>query len=749
MAAPFSNKLKGDGDMRKLMWFTIGFAVACLLCAYFWIDAHLVAAFAGCLGASLIALLLGRRYDWLRRVGAVVLGLGIGFGWYQGYTTLYLNPALELDGKTMEITALCADYSYQTDYGTAVDAYVDRDGRTYRARVYVRGNPEMEPGDLIMGDFRFAITAPGGEKSNTCHQSEGTFLLAYQASDARLGKVSDKQLRDYPAIWRGRIIHMIDTHFPPDAAGFAKALLLGDRRDFDYETNTAFKVSGISHIVAVSGLHVSILFALVYALGFHNRWLMALLGIPALIFFAAVAGFSPSITRACIMQILMILAMCVEREYDPPTALAFAALVMLAVNPLTILSISFQLSVGCMAGIFLFREPIAEWMKERMPRRLANGIAVTLSAMSLTTPLVAWYFGTVSLVGALTNLLVLWVVSFIFYGITAVCLLSLFWTAAANGLAWVIAWPIRYVLGLSRLLAKFPLAAVYTESVYIVLWLVFCYVLLLVFLCSFKKRPGTLLCCGVLGLAISLCLSWGEPLLDDCRVTVLDVGQGQSVILQSEGKTWLVDCGDSSDAKAADKAAETLLSQGVFRLDGIILTHYDRDHSGGIAHLLTRIPADIVFLPDAPDTDGLGAPIEALADETYFVSADLNVAYGDTFMTIFGPARMDSDNESGLCILFRAANCDILITGDRSAFGEGLLLRRAELPELEILVAGHHGSASSTSVELLAATNPAVAAISVGKNSYGLPSDEVLERLASIGCIVYRTDRDGDIIFRR
>ena len=734
--------------MRKLMWFAIGFAAAMAACAWFWVDSYVIAAAVGCLLFFVPAWILGLRYDWLRRGSAVLLGLAVGFGWYQIYSISYLDPALALDGTTAQITAQCADYSYSTNYGTAVDAWVELDDKTYKARVYVNGTPEMEPGDLIMGEFRFAVTAPGGEKANSYHQGEGTFLLAYQENDARLGKVSDKPIRVLPAIWRQKIIETIDTHFSAEAAPFAKALLLGDRRDMDYETNTAFKVSGISHIVAVSGLHVSILFAMVFTLGLHNRWLTAAFGIPALLLFAAVAGFSPSITRACIMEMLMILALCVEREYDPPTALAFAVLVMLAANPLTILSVSFQLSVGSMAGIFLFREPIAEWLKERMPKAIANGIAVTLSAMGLTTPLVAFYFGTVSLVSPLTNLLVLWVVNFIFYGIMAVCLLALFWPAAASLTGWVVAWPIRYVLLTAKAASKFPLAAVYTESIYIVLWLVFVYVLLFVFLCSFKKRPGTLLCCGVLGLVMAIGISWGEPMLDDCRVTVLDVGQGQSIILQSGGRSWLVDCGGSDDEGAADKAAETLMSQGIFRLDGILLTHYDRDHSGGIAHLLTRIPADAVFLPDVPDVDGVGTAIAALADQTVYVTDDLIISYDETNMTVFGPALTDSDNDSGLCILFSAANCDILITGDRSGFGERMLLRQTKLPQLEILIAGHHGAASSTCEELLIATDPAIVAISAGRNPYGHPTAEFLERLAAHGCTVYRTDEDGDLIFR-
>ncbi|MBQ9148810.1 MAG: DNA internalization-related competence protein ComEC/Rec2 [Oscillospiraceae bacterium] len=746
--------------MRKLMWFTIGFTAASFLCAYFWIDTELLWLAGFFVVAFMSLMVFGREAGALRRIGAVCLGIAVGFGWYGAYASFYLRDSVNLDGNTGSVTIQCVDYGYETSYGTAVDGMMPLNNKVYRVRVYLNGKPEIEPGDIIQGEFSFRVTAPGGEKGATYHQGEGIFLLAYQQSDAKLGKISRMPFWCYPAFLREGLISLIETHFPADAAAFAKALLLGDRSDIDYATNTAFKVSGISHIVAVSGLHVSILFSLLYTLMLRRRWLVALLGIPALLLFAAVAGFTPSITRACIMQILMILALCFEREYDPPTALSFAVLAMLVVNPLVVTSISFQLSVGCMAGIFLFREPIYNWLGakigcdkkdryQKLRRGFASGVAVTLSAMTLTTPLVAWYFGAVSLVGVVTNLLVLWVVSFIFYGIMLVCLAGVVWPTVAGILAAIITIPIRYVLTVSKVLAAFPLAAVYTKSVYVVAWLILCYILLLVFLCSRKRRPGLLLCCGVLGLCLALTASWVEPMMHRCRMTVLDVGQGQSIILQSEGKTYLVDCGGSDDEAAADMAAETLMSQGIFRLDGIILTHYDRDHAGGIANLLTRIPADTLFLPDAPDSDGVTAPMLALADSAMYVDENMVLSYGGTNLTIFGPARTDSDNESSLCVLFQAANCDILITGDRSDFGERLLLREAELPPLEILVAGHHGSKSSTSVELLQATWPSIVVISVGENPYGHPQEELLARLAEHGCIVYRTDEDGSITFRR
>ena len=123
--------------------------------------------------------------------------------------------------------------------------------------------------------------------------------------------------------------------------------------------------------------------------------------------------------------------------------------------------------------------------------------------------------------------------------------------------------------------------------------------------------------------------------------------------------------------------------------------------------------------------------------------------FGSTKFTLYPPIVPDSSNEGSLAVLFQRENCDILITGDRSALGERLLLKESVLPKLDILVAGHHGSKDATCEELLAATNPEIVVISVGRNSYGHPATETLERIESFGCMVYRTDSDGTIIFRR
>lgn len=744
--------------MRKLMWFTIGFGAACVLCAYLWLTQGLWFPILILAAAFVAAVLVSRRVKWFRCVAAVCLGCAAGLLWFQLYSTYYLSLAAELDGKLADTTAYCTDYSYETDYGTAVEGVLRLQGKPVRAKFYVEGKIAMEPGDVLQGLFEFRVTTPDGADEPTAHQGKGIFLLAYQEEDAELLKLAQPPKWTFAARLKHSLLEILDAYFPGDAAPFAKALLLGDRSGIDYETNTAFKLSGISHVIAVSGLHVTILFTLISILCFKRRWLVALFGIPVLALFAAVAGFSPSITRACIMQCLMIVSMLLNKDYDGPTELAFSCLVMLIANPLVITSVSFQLSVGCMIGIFLFNRSIFDYLMDKLPgkkrfpklkRWFSGSVSVTLSAMVMTTPLVALYFGAVSLVGVLTNLLTLWVISFIFYGIMLVCILSTFWVAAASFAASVIALPIRYVLAVSRLLAAFPLSAVYTASVYIVLWLVFCYILLGAFAFAPKKKPVQLFCCAVIGLCLALGASWLEPLTDSCRMTVLDVGQGQCILLQSEGKTYLVDCGGSDGEEAADTAAERLLSQGVFRLDGMILTHFDADHSGGAAYLLSRIPADTLFVPDSSDEDGVLGQLAPLVDQMVEVNDNIMLTYGGTELSIFGPVVPDSGNESSLAILFQHEKCDILITGDRSDFGERMLLRTSDIPELDILVAGHHGSKHSTCEELLTATMPKIAVISVGENHYGHPTQEVLDRLAAIGCTVYRTDMHGNIVFRR
>ena len=331
------------------------------------------------------------------------------------------------------------------------------------------------------------------------------------------------------------------------------------------------------------------------------------------------------------------------------------------------------------------------------------------------------------------------------------CVGVLIWIPLGQGIGWLISWPVRYVLWVAGWLAEFPLAAVYTDSIYIFAWIVIAYLMLAVFFVTKKKHPGLTVLAVLVTFLISIGLSWLEPQLDDIRVSVIDVGQGQSILIQQKEETYLVDCGGSHTGVTADTVANYLLSQGIFSLDGVILTHYDADHAGSVLDLLTSVDADKIYMPDVIDSNGIRDSIEMRYPEKVSLIADAVTLELDSGKFTLYPADFTvDDNESSLCVLFQAENCDILITGDRSSAGERTLLKQVDLPKLELLIAGHHGSHTATSADLLYATRPTAVAISVGKNNrYGHPRQEMLDRLSRFGCEVYRTDLQGTILFRR
>ena len=746
--------------MGTLTLFVIGFAAGCVFCAAGLTTAWIVVLMVLLAAVFGTALYFRKKLPWLKSAAVGIAGAFFGLGWFLLFQLFYLNQAIAMDGKTEEVVIQVSGYSDHSEYGGMVDGYVRLDGKPYQVRVYLDEYTELAPGDEISGSFRFRVTTDDGENIATYHQGKGIFLIAYQEEKITVTACEKTPIWFLPMKLRMAVNELLWRLFPEDTYAFAQALLLGNTEGLGYETDTAFKLSGIRHVVAVSGLHVSILYGMIGILTGKKRVITAIVGMPLLLVFAAVAGFTPSVSRACIMVGLMMIASLFDREYDPPSALSFAVLVLLLINPLAITSAALQLSAASVCGIFLLGTPINSWIRsgldgfkilgKKLPGWISGSVSVSLSATILTTPFSAWYFGAVSLVSVLTNLLTLFVISFAFYGIFGVCLLGLVWEAGAAFLAELVSWPIRYVLAVAKFLGGLPLAAVYTRNPYMILWLVLLYALLATFLLSKKKRIAELGCCAVIGLCLALVLSWTEPLLDECRVTVLDVGQGQSVLLQSEGRTYLVDCGGDRDDETADIIAETLLSQGIDRLDGIIITHCDRDHCGSLWYLLSRIETDMLVIP-AVDSENISTFAHEKTDGLLIrAEEDFEIRWGDAGITVYVTAFAPESNENSLCILFSTENCDILITGDRSEYGERRLLRHTELPQVDVLIAGHHGSRHSTCVELLEAVQPEIVIISAGaRNPYGHPAEETLDRLEEAGCDILRTDLSGTVIFRR
>ncbi len=742
--------------MRKLAIFSCAFATAAA--AYVWLLPPKVALLCTLALGIVTALLFLRRGKLILRARIACIAAAVGLLWSWGYEMLKIEPMRELCGEDVSVTATVSGYPEETSYGCRVETSIN--GGTML--LYLNDNYTwLKPGDKITVCAEVADVSRGsGESENLYFQSKDISLLAFQNDEPVVTVSEEIPIKYLPTHWAHLIAQRITKLFPSDTEGFMRALMMGDKSGISYSVQNQMSITGLAHVFSVSGMHVSLLVGFFMML-LNRKRLAAVCGVAAMFVFAAMLGFSPSVTRAVIMNTVLLLAPIVKRENDPATTLSFALLVILLGNPWAIASLSLQLSFLAMAGIFLFASKIHVRIVQCFPfregtllhsllRNAAVGVATSLSATILTMPLMAVTFGSVSVIAPLSNLLLLNLVSFLFTAGFVILLAGVI-TPLGTMLAWLVSWPIRLVLLAVKWLSKIPFAAVYTDSEYVAAWLIFVYLMLTVFLVFRSKRKLRHLLLAV--TAAFLC-AVGFAMLDvpQSSFTMLDVGQGQSILAQSGNFTVMVDCGGDSGDADGEYAARRLLMWGQSHLDALILTHYDDDHTCGFEQLLDRVKIDHLFLPDISDDSGRKEEILLAAQKEQvnicFVTQDMTIETDGARVEIMMPVSDSSDNE-GLCALMSLGECDILITGDMSIASEYRLIQTHQLPEVEVLVAGHHGSKYSTSEVLLQRTKPQTVLISVGKNTYGHPSQQVLERIAAIGAEVYRTDLCGDITIMR
>ncbi len=747
--------------MRKLARVCFAFAAAIALSVYVGAGTWLLLAGLGCAAGAVCLWLRKESYG----IALVLVGFALGCAYGTWYYTHDLAPLKRLAGQTQTVTVELRQTPEATQNGWRAVAKLQPGGD----RVLFYGSAEypldqsLSLGDTLDCLARIQDSRLRYDQEDDYYQAKDISLILYQRGAARVTKAEEVPWDLLPAVLGERFKSALDALFPSQTAGLLRALLTGDRAGLSDLVKSDLSRSGISHVVAVSGMHVAILISILFFLTGKWRRLTSLIGCPVILCFMAVTGFSPSVVRAGIMQILLLLAPLLGRENDVPTALGFSLALILLENPWAIASISLQLSYSAVIGIYLFtgrlyRAMTGRTVKGRLLRALQNYIASTVAATFgatvFTTPLVAFYFGSISLMTLFTNLLVLPAVSGCFtFGLLAVLLGAVFPLGGR-----ILAAPAellgRYILAVIRLVARVPFAAVSTEHACILAWLIFSYGLFGLVLCKRGAKPKLApVCCVALALICSLFAMMILSRRGNSSITALDVGQGQCIAARCGSFSALIDCGGSSAGGAGERAAQFLEQSGQLSLDVLMLSHYDLDHTGGLEHLLYRVDVRLLLLPDVPDAQGMREHIEQLAasygTQVQYVTSDTIITFPGGSLSVFAPVSHASDNAASLCALFSAEGLDALVTGDLDIPGEYRLLSQKRLPQLDVLVAGHHGSATSTGQTLLEQTSPRAVLISVGYNSYGHPSGAVLQRIAGAGAAVYRTDQCGDITIWR
>jgi len=765
--------------MRKLAIFSFSFAAAVFGANYLLADGAVLLSGAFCLvlGLAFALMYRGRRARrGLLRWTLIWFGLALGLLWTALYSRVFFQPARDLDGRTVLFTAVVADWPQEEERGCSVPVRGDTEsGTAVSAILYTDGQGAgLRPGDRIstvarctLGDRTFA-----GEKI-TYYTAKGIFLRAQAYGQLNILRPESVPPRYWPALWARVVKRGIDQAFPADVAPLIRALVTGNRDSLTDQFTTSLQRTGLSHTVAVSGMHLAFLAGMVSLVLGRGKRSTALLTILWVMVFCGVAGNTPSVVRAAVMIILLQLAPLLGRERDSATALASALLILLLWNPFSAAHVGLQLSFGAVGGILLVSDRIqdglltwlgldrrrkgrlARWLV-KIPRFCVSVLSATLGASVLTVPLVALYFQSFSLIAPLSNLLTLWAVALLFLAGLLLGTLEM----ALPGLGAVLAIPFtvlaRWMMDTVQILGRLPLAAVPLTSVYYRMWIVFlCALVGGALAVKGRKRPVIPLCAGVFTLTASVLLTALSFRCGVLTASVLDVGQGQSVLLGTGDFLTLVDCGGDGPDNAGDVAADRIQALGRGRLDLLVVSHCHADHANGVPQLLRRLDVSVVALPDVEEESPLRREIMDLArargTEVWLIREDTRIQLeGDRNIVLFPPLGQGTDtNELGLTALISAGDFDVLITGDMGGEVERLLLDHGDLPDIELLVAGHHGSRASTTQGLLDRVRPELAVISVGKNNrYGHPARETLERLAASGAELYRTDLQGTVTVR-
>src|SRR6266436_1649699 len=520
----------------------------------------------------------------------------------------------------------------------------------------------------------------------------------------------------------------------PEVQDFLSGIVLGLRHQTPEDIEEPFQQTGTLHLFAVAGLHVGIVAALLWMLAMvarlSRKWSAALI-IPLLLFYAAITGLHVSSIRAAVMSSILLGGLFFERKVFVLNSLAAAAFFLLCWNTNELFSTGFQLSFAVVGAIILFADPLAGFLQRwtapdpflprsllRGPQRwlhasfewLCRGTGVSLAAWLGSLPLVLWYFYIVTPISLVANLIVVPIAFFIL----AIALLSLLSTPLLPGLAvifnnanWLLA---QLVIGIVQFLAHVPGGHFYVE------------------------HPR-----------------WPEKLV--AKITVLDVGAGAAVHLQTGSPNWLFDCGNERTYQRVVR--EYLHWAGINRLSGLLLTHGDALHLGGTAQLLDDFPQIRVVDNAAPDHSGVHRRLQRLFQErgikldNLFARDSFSLSRDVTAHVLFPPRNFSSptaDDQAYVIHLIVAPATWILFMSDSGIKTEQALLASGLNLQSDIIIKGQHHSGESGSDAFLDATRPRlIIATSRDFPGYERINDAWVENILKRGIKLFRQDDAGAV----
>lgn len=577
--------------------------------------------------------------------------------------------------------------------------------------------------------------------------------------------------------------------------GIIGAIILGDKTDLDSDIKELYSVSGIAHILAISGLHISFIGMAIYRLLRRRfRFLFsAAVSIPVVLSFGIMSGFGISTIRAIIMFILKIIGEVLGRKYDAITAISLAGLVLLVQNPFVVCNSGFQMSFGAIIAIVLILPIVEEILNT--DNKIIKVLSANFTISLVMNPILAWNYYELPTFSFLLNIVVVPLMSVVIVssivGIFCSCIMFCFGK--------IVIFPgcgiLELYTFLCNIINKSSVASIVVGQPKVTIIIVY-YAILLVVLFGLKnirtkytraekerniikKETGLVLekkakkerrikgqnvklrLACIVGFLLLNCLIYYIP-NPGFYITFINVGQGDGILIHGDnGTKVMVDGGSTSEKQVAKNCIVPYLkAEGIGTIDYSIITHTDKDHISGILEILENNNSNRIRIKN------LVMPDINMKDDTYNELIEkaklkkINVLYikkGDTLSLgktkikcIYPETTTTASDKNDYCTVLSVKNktSKILLTGDISKEIEEKIKDDIE-ENYTVLKVAHHGSNYSSSEKFLKKVNPKYSIISVGKNnSYGHPGNETMERLRKQGGVIYRTDEKGGITIR-
>ncbi len=645
-----------------------------------------------------------------------------------------------------------------------------------------------EDTDLKIGQ---TVSFEGKLSFYDCASNPGQFdYRKYNISKGNLFLIKDGKLlgksREYSRIGtflfdlRQAGEKIYESHLTDRDASVMKAMVFGNKNDLDEDTKELFQRNGIAHILAISGLHISFfgmsLFLLLKKTPLPTVLNVILAG-GTIVVYALMVGLQPSVIRAGGMLIIYMISKLCKRTYDMATALSCLAVVLLAFNCNAIYDSGFRLSFMAVFGVVAYKEGFCRNIVR--PPSFLNAFGISLSISLTTLPTIMSTYYQVPAYSVFLNLIVIPLMSLLLGAAVFMLIFAEFMllipapfsipaetvVSLLSKLIALILYGYRYICGFFEITGfgrvKVGAPKAWQTLIYYLLLLAF-------FFLPWKDIKDKFLPQGrwfgygpaVAFAMLALFIISIRP-AGGYRVYMLDVGQGDCMVIRSKGSNvYIIDCGSSSVKNVGSKRLIPFLNyMGVEDVEGVFVTHPDSDHMNGVEDLLKegadnmiRVKRLILFdgFRESKEYDKLLYLADVAGTDIVWVHSGFELKDGKTDFSVLYPFAgynpVDPNNAS-LVMKVNLGDFSMLTTGDVEAEGEEVIVSKYEKKidlKVNLLKAAHHGSSSSSSRELLELVAADVAIISAGKdNPYGHPHKEVLDRLKEEGCDIYRTDLQG------